>query len=132
MGKTSSVSIKHVGCAGHLIVSDLCRWHRQTQVDGPGGSWRVSTIGNYVVDGKRTTIGAGADSWFETMVFVTASSGEPQGAEGCGCRPVQSWSEIDGKRYATAGAAQEGHEAAVAKFAKLARRKQAAEAGRRA
>lgn len=131
MAITPSVSIKHLGCAGHLIVSSSCLWHRHTQVDGPGGSWRVSTIGNYYVGGKRKTIGAADDSWFETMVFVAAASGEEEGAEGCGCRPLQSLSEIYGERYATAGAAQEGHEAAVAKFAKLARSKKADDAGRR-
>lgn len=102
-----------LGCAGHLIVSSRCQFRRHTQV----GNYRVSTIGNYFPneDGPRKTIGAGADSFFETMVFRTTRRAEPN-SEGCGCRQVKGWSEIDGTRYATAGAANAGHEKYVAKY----------------
>lgn len=102
-----------LGCAGHLIVASRCRWHRHTQVPG----FRISSVGNYYPDrdGKRETIGAGLDSFFETMVFRTDDT-QDDGNEGCGCRMVKDWTEIDGERYATAGEAQAGHERYVAKY----------------
>lgn len=117
------VTIKHLGCPGHLCVARYCRWHRHTQVDGPGGSWRVSSIGNYYLNDKLTTIGAGAESFFETMVFKTVANKKVEGSNGCGCRPVKEWGEIDCERYAKDGEAQSGHERFVAKYAKLARKK---------
>lgn len=111
-----------LGCAGHLIVSNSCRWKRHTQV----GKYRVSSIGDYYGPDldkftrdrnavKRTTLGAGDASFFETMVFETEESPE-KANDGCGCRAVTSWSEIDSERYATAGEAQAGHERFVAKY----------------
>jgi hypothetical protein len=100
-----------LGCAGHCIVSGSCRFRRHTQV----GTYRVSTIGDYYSRNKRETIGSGPDDFFETMVFRTSL--EPDaGNEGCGCRTVLDWGEIDCERYATAGAAQAGHERFVAKY----------------
>lgn len=116
------VTIKHLGCPGHLCVARYCRWHRHTQVDGPGGSWRVSSIGNYYLNDKLTTIGAGADSFFETMVFKTFANKKVADSNGCGCRPVKEWGEIDCERYVKDGEAQAGHERFVAKYAKLARK----------
>jgi hypothetical protein len=102
-----------LGCKGHLIVARHCQWSRHTQV----GNYRVSTIGDYYdPDGKRTTIGLGEDSFFETMVFKTSDEQE-DGNEGCGCRKVLDWGEIDGQRYATAGEAQAGHERYVEEYA---------------
>ena len=110
-----------LGCAGHLIVASSCHWRRHTQV----GDYRVSTIGNYYPDlrgkQKRETLGATKDSFFETMVFETIEK-QAEGNEGCGCREVKSWSEIDGERYATAGEAQAGHERYIAKYIALAER----------
>lgn len=102
-----------LGCAGHLIVSSRCRWKRHTQV----GNYRISSIGDYYPDrdGKRDTIGAGPDAFFETMVFKTVEAQDADN-EGCGCRAVDDWSEIEGERYATAGEAQAGHERYVAKY----------------
>lgn len=118
-----TVTVKHLGCPGHLIVANNCRWRRHTQVDGPGGSWRISTLGEYYPHGgKRTTLGAGESSFFETMVFPTAINGVMPGSDGCGCRPVLDWADSDGERYATAGDAQAGHERFVAKY-KLAAKK---------
>lgn len=102
-----------LGCPGHCIVARSCAWRRHTQVPG----YRISTIGDYYTsDGKRETLGADPDSYFETMVFTI---GEQQyaGNEGCGCAEVTNWSEVDGQRYATAGEAQAGHEAMVRKYA---------------
>jgi hypothetical protein len=105
---------KELGCPGHLIVARKCAWRRHTQVD----NYRISTVGDYYPDerGKRVTIGAGDSSFFETMVFRTGA--EANENEDCGCREVLSWTEVDAKRYATAGEAQAGHEAMVAKWEK--------------
>ncbi len=120
-----------LGCAGHLIVANSCRWKRHTQV----GNYRISSIGDYYSPDldriaadpratKRDTIGAGEDSFFETMVFET--TGKPDWKnDGCGCRAVKAWSEIDSCRYATAGEAQAGHEKFVAKYLRKANRSSA-------
>lgn len=109
------LAVVELGCAGHLIVAASCRFRRHTQI---GTKYRVSTVGDYYypIEGKeRQTLGSGADSFFETMVFET--TGAPaRGSEGCGCLKVKSWSEVDGVRYATAGEAQAGHERLVAKY----------------
>lgn len=120
-----TVTITHLGCPGHLCVARYCRWHRHTQVDGPGGSWRISSIGNYYLNDKLMTIGAGDDAFFETMVFKTDAAQEVADSNGCGCRPVTDWCEVDSERYAKDGAAQAGHEQFVAKYAKKASKKRA-------
>lgn len=117
------------GCVGHLIVGPWCRFHRHTQIDGEHGSYRVSTVGDYYRPtvgerGIRTTIGSGADDYFETMVFETLPDAA-EGSEGCGCREVKSWSELDCERGATAGAAQAIHERMVKKYMALANRETA-------
>ena len=121
-----------LGCAGHLIVSTMCRFHRHTQI---GDTYRVSTVGDYYpntrgTEVKRETIGAGPDAYFETMVFRTLPT-QDEGNEGCGGHKVADWSEIDGKRYATAGEAQVGHEAMVAKYLRLDRTRAPRGAGKR-
>lgn len=105
-----------LGCVGHCIVGARCHWRRHTQV----GNYRVSSIGDYHPEpnGPRKPIGAGEESLFETMVFETTPD-QDKGNEGCGCRAVASWSEIDGERYANAGDAQAGHESYVAKYLAL-------------
>jgi hypothetical protein len=106
-----------LGCAGHFIGSDDCRFRRHTQV----GNYRISTVGDYQPrEGHgRERLGAGADSFFETYVFATLA--EPAlGNDGCGCRKVPSFDEIDGERYATTGEAQAGHERYVAKYLEMA------------
>lgn len=105
-----------LGCAGHFIASDSCRFRRHTQIDG---AYRVSTVGDYYDHtGKRQTVGAADDSFFETYVFRT--TGAPaDGNDGCGCVEVADWCEIDGRRWATAGEAQRGHEDFVEKYAAL-------------
>jgi hypothetical protein len=112
------VSRTELGCPGHFIGASRCRYRRHTQV---GGVYRVSTVGDYyAMEGKRETIGAGVDAFFETYVFRTLDAPD-SGNEGCGCHAVAGWSEIDGERYATAGEAQAGHERYVAQYLKLAR-----------
>jgi hypothetical protein len=113
-----SVKAIELGCAGHLIVSNKCRWKRHTQV----GNYRVSSIGDYYPgrDG-RDTIGSGPRDYFETLVFRTTPNPE-QGSEGCGCMSVNDYCELDGERYATAGEAQAGHEKYVKRYLALARK----------
>lgn len=120
-----TVTVTHLGCPGHLIVARYCRWHRHTQIDGPGGSWRVSTIGNYYIGDQLTTVAAGPGDYFETMAFPTAINGHQEASDGCGCRPVLDWTGINSRRYETAGEAQAGHEQAVAGFAARAARSEA-------
>ena len=97
------------GCAGHFICADRCRFRRHTQVNG----FRISTVGNLFINGKRETIGS--FGYFETMVFRTTGKPDPDN-EGCGCEEVTSWEGLDCQRYDTAGQAQAGHESFVAKY----------------
>lgn len=107
-----------LGCAGHFIGANSCCWRRHTQV----GLYRVSSVGDLYWEhekDKRRTLGGSPDSFFETMVFKTTRAA-CKNNDGCGCREVEAWSEIDGERYPTAGAAQAGHERYVAKYLRLA------------
>lgn len=105
--------ITELGCPGHLIVAGSCRWRRHTQV----GKYRISTLGNYYVNGKKDTIGSGKDEFFESMVFKT--TGKPdKGNEGCGCQAVVSYESLECFRYSNAGDAQKGHERLIKKYAK--------------
>lgn len=118
------VTVQHLGCPGHFIAVGKCQFRRHSQVDGPGGSFRVSTVGDYMPNdrgGLRETIGAGADSFFETMVFRTTKHAEA-GNEGCGCRQIVGLSGCEQQRYATAGEAQAGHERFIAKYRAIARK----------
>ncbi len=110
------VRVTDLGCPGHFICAQDCRWRRHTQI---GDRYRVSSVGDYMPQGKRRTIGAGPKDFFETMVFQTRT-GQDTGNEDCGCRTVEDWCEIDGARYATAGEAQLGHEGMVEKYRALA------------
>jgi hypothetical protein len=108
-----------LGCAGHFVAAGSCRFRRHTQIDGEHGHYRVSTVGDYYHNGKRQTLGASEDSFFETYVFATTDDPDA-GNEGCGCRALKGWCEIDGVRIATAGAAQASHESFVEKYMSLA------------
>lgn len=104
---------RELGCPGHFIAVKSCNFRRHTQVE----NYRISTVGDlyYGDDPIRKTVGAGARDFFETYVFKT--TGAPaEGNEGCGCIEVADWSEVDGRRYATAGEAQIGHEEFVSKY----------------
>lgn len=117
---SESVQRVELGCPGHFTCASDCRFRRHTQV---GTAYRVSTVGDLFFKGKdgRQTIGAAPDSFFETLVFRTTDRLVADSEE-CGCREVESWSEIDGERYATAGDAQRGHERYVATYLALAER----------
>lgn len=102
-----------LGCAGHFVGAKDCYWRRHTQV----GRFRISTVGNYfpLRDKPRHALGYPEDTFFETMVFET-TAGHTAMSESCGCRTIKDWNGIEQKRYATAGAAQAGHERMVAKY----------------
>lgn len=108
------MSRTELGCPGHFIAVSSCQWRRHTEVNG---RYRVSSVGDYYPDrdGRRKTIGSGTADFFETMVFRLTKklAGDP---EKCGCHEVAEWPELDGERYATAGAAQAGHERYVRKY----------------
>ena len=82
----------------------------------------MSTLGEYWYNKKRQTLGAGEDSFFETMVFKTTGVPDP-GNDGCGCVEVEDWGGLECERYATAGEAQAGHERYVEKYLAKARSK---------
>ena len=110
---TPAVDVIHLGCYGHFVGVASCRWHRHTQV---GDQYRISTVGNYfpLRDTQRQPLG-NAKSFFETMVFTTLATQAPEN-EGCGCHAVIDWIEVDRAHYATAAAAQAGHETFVEKY----------------
>ncbi len=98
------------GYPQHLIVAQCCRFRLATAV----GGHLISTVGDYHIGDRveMTTIGAGPDAFFETMVFPVDGDAE------CGCCPrVTDWSGIETVRYATAKEAQRGHMDACLKYA---------------
>lgn len=121
-----TIPTKELGCAGHFVGAKDCLWRRHTQV---GGAFRVSTIGLYYPASRGTDPRNGDDpesfkfdsvSYFESMVFRTAtcpSVNETHGA-GCGCHPVKDYGGCLTRRYATAGEANAGHDELVARFAR--------------
>jgi hypothetical protein len=105
-----------LGCPGHFICAQDCRFRRHTQI----GNYRVSTVGDLFYrseDGKRQTVGSGEKEFFETMVFKTTKK-PAKGNDGCGCREVNDWGGLECNRYKTAAQAHEGHEAMIRKYAR--------------
>ena len=94
------------GNAGHLCVSNWCRFHLTTRI----GGYLVSTVGEYFpphaterdCPKKPTTVGLGRT--YETMVFEVSGTCE------CGCGlPLISGCEIEMSGYNDAAAATAGH-----------------------
>lgn len=106
---------KWFGLAGHFIGASHCRFHMCTQV----GKYLISSVGNYYPnEGKRNTIGAGNDAFFETYVF---KAGVPCDEKGCNCGmpDLADASELDGScRAATAGEARANHMRLCRKYAR--------------
>lgn len=102
-----------LGCPGHCIVVRDCHFRRHTQTR----HYRISTIGDYWIPGekKRGTLGAGEKDYFESMVFALTDSPVPKN-DGCICREVQSYCELNCRRYENAGDAQRGHEELVQEY----------------
>lgn len=99
-----------LGYPQHLIVAQNCRFRMATVV----GAYLVSTVGDYRIgnSNEMTTIGAGKDSLFETMVFPVDGEAE------CGCCPrVTDWNGLEQRRYATAVQAERGHMEACREYA---------------
>lgn len=101
------------GHAGHLCVANSCRFHLCTKV----GRYLVSTVGDYFMDNKRETLGAEADSFFETYVF-NAYPGTQCLDTNCLCgMPKVDFNQIEGVRCATAGDAARTHMKMCKKYA---------------
>jgi hypothetical protein len=94
------------GNAGHLCVSNWCRFHLTTKI----GAHLVSTVGEYYpphaterdCPDKPTTVGW--ERTYETMVFRVEGTCE------CGCGlPTISGIEIEGSGYNDPASATQGH-----------------------
>lgn len=108
---------------GHFICAMDCQFFLNTYVNG----YIVSTVGEYVpgfVRGKSygarakagfTTLGAGADSFYETMVFP-ARRAERKPEHMCCPWEASDFAGIESARYATAVAATKGHADMVEKY----------------
>jgi len=101
------------GNAGHLIVSNRCRFHLTTKV----GPWLISTVGEFVPhrDSKEFDT-VGLDRLYETMVFVT------KGECDCGCGLPEhdhDYMELEMKGYSTPKDANIGHLELCEKWAKI-------------
>lgn len=109
---------KWYGNAGHLCVSNWCRFHLTTLV----GDYVISTVGEYFpphaterdCPQKPAPIGSGEDSIYETMTFKwTGNTCE------CGCGlPNIDGSELECKRYKTAKEATIEHYKTCEKYSK--------------
>lgn len=100
---------KWYGYAGHFIGGKSCAYHLCTRV----GGFLVSTVGDYYPrgrDGKRETLGAANDSWFETFVFKCEGEDDHGDA-------IIDLGEVDSERYATSIEAERGHYAFCEKYA---------------
>lgn len=106
--------ITYIGCAGHYIAAQSCRFRLHTQV---GDDYRISTVGEmyYPHRDEMQPIGSGPDDFFETYVFRTSAK-PASGSNGCGCHEVTDWCEIEGHRTATARDAAEMHQKMVEKY----------------
>lgn len=99
---------KWYGYAGHFIGGRSCAFHLSTRV----GGFLISTVGDYFPNGKRETLGAEKDSWFETFVFKCSGddkNGNPVMDDG--------FTEIDSERYAKSIDAERGHYRFCEKYA---------------
>lgn len=91
------------GNAGHLIVSEDCKFHLATKI----GNVLVSTIGEYIPHYMTKPVWIGCDRLYETMVFPTMK----ERCE-CGCgmfRVDVSDGELDFDGYNDADSANKGH-----------------------
>lgn len=111
---------QHFGMGLHLIVGWDCRYHQGTLI----GDFVVSTVGAFVPSGKfdestgkyrgrkdseryeLETIGAGEDSFYETMVF-RAVGRQHESCQCPGIDGVELWCE----RYSNHTSADAGHRA---------------------
>ena len=102
---------KWFGTAGHLCVSDYCRFHLATEI----GDYLISTVGEYFRndDNEMTEIGLGRN--YETMVFLLT---DEVCDCGCGMR-VPDLSEIEMIPANTRMEANENHRDLCLKYAIL-------------
>lgn len=98
------------GHAGHLIVSNRCRFHMHTRI----GNYRISTIGDYWPEGhtgdQPEEIGLGRTH--ETYVFRVEGPLEGE--------PTDGYLEIDSDTYNDCEDARFGHMVMCRKYARIA------------
>lgn len=110
---------KWFGHPGHFCAGHYCWFHICTQI---GDKW-ISTVGDYHPPHKTERdgperIGAGADDYYETMVF-NVLEGTKCTDEECGCgMPHLDLGELECTRYKLAGEAMRGHLETCLKYAK--------------
>jgi hypothetical protein len=93
-------SWKWYGNAGHLVVSEKCRFHLATTI----GDLLVSTVGDYFPDGNGSQTEIGSNRMYETMVFSAKELCE------CGCgMPEIDGNELECVGYNDRAAANVGH-----------------------
>jgi hypothetical protein len=147
--ENSMTDWKWFGHAGHLCVSQWCRYHLCTQV----GKYLISTVGEYWPERPVREIHAqvhdpkwlsenqyrrgddfdaaymkrfgfeniGCDRKYETLVF---EAGKPCATKDCGCGlPEISGSELDSGCYNDAAAAAKGHMELCLKYTGAAKEK---------
>lgn len=104
------MSSVELGCLGHFICAERCRWRRHTEV---GGLFRVSSVGEFYATEEGNMEEIGCDRFYETMVFRL--SPEPSSND-CDCHKTQDLSELECDGYQTAKEANSGHNRMVAKY----------------
>ena len=101
-----------MGHPAHFICASDCNFHMATYISATGII--VSTIGEYMVDGKLTSLSGGQEDIYETYVFTAkaASTGN--------CCPyvVADWSNLDGVWAPTAEKARRNHMIYLQKYSK--------------
>lgn len=133
-GGRAVIERRELGCIGHYILADRCRFRRNTQIERNGvPRYRVSTVGDLYVnrdDRERDSIGgyiSEADRmFFETMVFELRPPGADDERDGCPCWPSLDSDARYVNRWKSAGHAQEGHEVVVERFLEQVRKEEAA------
>lgn len=109
MAEASQADWKWYGYAGHFIGGKKCAFHLCTRI----GLYLISTVGDYCPNGKRETLGASENSWFETFVFHCDGekpSGDPN---------ILDFMELDSERYEKSIEAERGHYRYCEKYAAL-------------
>ena len=65
------VSSQERGWIGHFICADACLFRRNTLLDNGRDRIVISTVGNHIVAGKPSQMGASNGCFFETKVFAS-------------------------------------------------------------
>ncbi len=104
-----------LGHAQHFIGASHCQFHLGTLVEGPGGRYVVSTVGDYYPPSSpnpRAPTRIGWNRLFETYVFECDAADKE-----CGCPNIASHTELDSMPANDATTAQANHAKMVAAWA---------------